>query len=129
MPDLLLSAARRRQSFIERVILKPHALTYPQFLALEASYLAGGSISIGDVADYCECSRGNMTGVVDRLFLDHLINRTESPQDRRVKELRLTDKGIQLIEQVMDDVYKHPKLAIPLPVQTLLVNLLPNEAE
>ena len=43
----------------------------------------------------------SVTGVVDRLVRDGLVTRQALPQDRRVKEIRLTARGRQRVDDVL----------------------------
>lgn len=42
------------------------------------------------------CDASNITGIIDRLTRSNLIQRKDSQQDRRIKMIQLTQKGIHL---------------------------------
>lgn len=42
------------------------------------------------------CDASNITGIIDRLTQNGLIVREDSQEDRRVKMIRLTEKGVHL---------------------------------
>jgi DNA-binding MarR family transcriptional regulator len=50
-------------------------------------------IAMGKVADVLHCDPSNVTGIVDRLVTQGLITRQEWPQDRRTKNIQLTNEG------------------------------------
>ncbi len=49
--------------------------------------------SMSDLADQMGCDASNITGLIDHLEADKLIERTTDLKDRRVKLIRLTNKG------------------------------------
>lgn len=53
------------------------------------------------------CDASNITGVVDKLYSLKLINRDESPTDRRVKILSLTNKGSELCQIILAELAEH----------------------
>ncbi|GAA6153451.1 MarR family winged helix-turn-helix transcriptional regulator [Pseudoteredinibacter isoporae] len=57
-------------------------------------------LPMGKVAEQLLASRGNITRLVDRMVNEHLIERSASPLDRRVIQIRITDKGLQLFEDM-----------------------------
>jgi DNA-binding MarR family transcriptional regulator len=88
--EIVIKAAKAAQLFIERKALNKFKLTYPRFLVLLA-LLENGQLTLGDIADDLGCSRGNLTGIVDRLERDGHVIRDRSKEDRRVVKARLVD--------------------------------------
>jgi DNA-binding MarR family transcriptional regulator len=70
-------------------------LTTPQYELLLAA-ATDPEITLGDLSDQLHCSRGNVTGIVDRLERDGWLVRERSLEDRRVIRVRLTEKGYQV---------------------------------
>ena len=68
----------------------------------------GAELPMSALAGSVGCDASNVTGIVDRLEARGLIERRDSPGDRRVKLIALTDEGAQLREQVMDRLYEPP---------------------
>ena len=52
------------------------------------------------LAERMQCDNSNITGIADRLEALGLIERRADPNDRRVKTLVLTPKGVELKAQV-----------------------------
>ncbi|GAA3000332.1 MarR family transcriptional regulator [Kitasatospora albolonga] len=52
------------------------------------------------------CDASNVTGIVDRLEGLGLAHREASAGDRRVKIVTITDKGLEVLEQVQRDMAK-----------------------
>ena len=68
----------------------------------------GVEIPMSQVAEQCGCDASNITGIVDRLESRGLIERRDSPRDRRVKLIALTDAGAEIHHQVLDRLYEPP---------------------
>ncbi len=69
-------------------------------------------VKIGDanskkLADILEVTPANVTGVIDRLIGQGLVQRVESPEDRRVTLLHATDKGKKLITNLEKTQIEH----------------------
>jgi MarR family 2-MHQ and catechol resistance regulon transcriptional repressor len=97
---LWIALARCYSTFAKAVSSKvaEYGLTTPQFGVLEALHHLG-PMSLGELADKLLVTGGNVTYVMDRLEEQALVSRWRSPDDRRVVEARLTDRGRELIEQ------------------------------
>jgi len=68
----------------------------------------GAELPMSALAGSVGCDASNVTGIVDRLEARGLIERRDSPADRRVKLIALTEEGARLREQVMDRLYEPP---------------------
>jgi DNA-binding MarR family transcriptional regulator len=64
-----------------------------------------GSCRMGTLADATQQSGGTLTGIVDRLIDDGLVERVRSVNDRRVIEVTLTAEGQTRVGQVLDARY------------------------
>jgi DNA-binding MarR family transcriptional regulator len=73
----------------------------PQLNTLMALYKMGG-IAISEIAGEMGVTNAAASQMVDRMVQDGLILRTEDPNDRRVKQINLTEKGKQLMREHMD---------------------------
>lgn len=94
---LLQTIADLVEKRCHRFLSRNYGLTMPQYqLLLAAMY--GGATTLGSLADQLNCSRGNLTGVADRLERDGWLVRERSTEDRRVVNIRLTEKGKKVWE-------------------------------
>ena len=75
----------------------------------------GVEVPMSRVAEQCGCDASNMTGIVDRMESRGLIERRDSPRDRRVKLIALTDEGAEIQAQVLDRLYEPPAAIAALP--------------
>lgn len=82
---------------LERYLLARHGLTLPQYQLLLAAARTEGA-TLGSLSEELDCSRGNITGIVDRLERDEWLRRERSQEDRRVVTVRLTKKGEKIHE-------------------------------
>ena len=62
--------------------------------------LRGGPLPLGDLAHNLDSSPRNITGLVDHLERDGLVERVPDPDDRRSVKARLTDAGRLRIEAI-----------------------------
>jgi len=75
-------------------------LTLPQMITLLAIH-DSGACRMGALADATQQSGGTLTGIVDRLIADRLVERVRSSDDRRVVEVALTPTGQERVRQVL----------------------------
>lgn len=86
----------------DKFLTTHYGLTTPQYQLLLAAVQNQG-LTLGDLSEHLNCSRGNVTGIVDRLERDEWLKRERSRDDRRVITVRLTHKGqkVREIEQAL----------------------------
>lgn len=96
-----IALARCYTTFSKAIAAKvqEYGLTTPQFGVLEALYHLG-PLSLGELADKLLVTGGNVTYVMDRLEAQGLVYRDRSPEDRRVIQAKLTDRGTELVREV-----------------------------
>ena len=82
-------------------LMRPEiGLTMPQMVTLLAIH-DSGTCRMGALADATLQSGGTLTGIVDRLIADGLVERVRSTGDRRVVEVALTPAGQARVRQVI----------------------------
>ena len=81
-------------------------LTAVQFKSLLYIVKTGNATS-KKLSDILEVTPANVTGVIDRLILQGLVQREENPEDRRVTLLQATDKGKKLIANLEENKLEH----------------------
>ncbi len=100
-PDQILPLLQTISDLVEkrchRFLSRRFNLTMPQYLLLLAA-MYGDATTLGGLAEELNCSRGNLTGVADRLERDGWLVRERSTEDRRVVNIRLTEKGTKVWE-------------------------------
>jgi DNA-binding MarR family transcriptional regulator len=64
------------------------------------------NIGLGELAEYLRLTNSTVSGVIDRLVHNGLVNRVTSPQDRRAISLQLTESGRnKLTELILSSVF------------------------
>src|SRR3990172_5561753 len=91
--DLLTKEADR--------LLRGFNLTGSQFdVLMLLRYQAGPEgISQTELSRMLLVNRANVTGLVDRMERNGLLTRWSHPSDRRVRMIRMTRKGVRLLDQ------------------------------
>jgi DNA-binding MarR family transcriptional regulator len=100
--QLLMSSRPGRDRVLEKLGLTPN-----DSKAL-ASLQGGGARPIGALAREWSTDPSNATWVVDRLEKLKLAERRPSPDDRRVKLVRLTKKGARVQREIMSAFLEPP---------------------
>lgn len=60
------------------------------------------SVPMKSLSTFMSCDPSNVTPIVEQLVHEGLVNRKESPTDRRVKTVTLTDKGLDLRDKFLE---------------------------
>jgi MarR family 2-MHQ and catechol resistance regulon transcriptional repressor len=76
-----------------------YGLTSAEFGVLEAVY-RNGPMALGEIQGELLVSSGGITYLVDRLERRGIVKRRAAPEDRRVRRVELTRKGMQLIQEI-----------------------------
>jgi DNA-binding MarR family transcriptional regulator len=113
----LLTLAQGAQQRALDVGLRPLGLSRVQMGVLQGASQDG--VVMSELAGKLACHVSNLTGVVDRMERDGLVERVRSSRDRRAVFVRLTELGQQRRSQL--------QRALPLLQQTLSQGLSANE--
>lgn len=73
-----------------------------QQLRVVVSLGIDGPASGQDLAGKLRVALGTVTGIVDRLVAQGMVERGEDPQDRRVRRVRLSPAGVELVDKLLD---------------------------
>ena len=77
-------------------------LSMPQFGILMQLYHRG-QCGMSAITDRMEVSNAAASQLVERLVQNGLLERSEDPNDRRAKQIALTDKGRKFIEESISE--------------------------
>ena len=94
---LIYLTAQDIKNFAEKV-LSPYGLTLEQFHLLKNMSRENG-LSQRELGELVNKSPANITRILDRLEAKSLINRRNSPDDRRSSQVLLTQEGHALVRQ------------------------------
>lgn len=87
-----MGKASRKMNKVYREKLARFGLTQPQFFLLTALY-EEDDILISVLAEKVAMDKSALTGLLDRLERDGLVQREASSQDRRITKVKLTPKS------------------------------------
>lgn len=98
--DIVRQITWQSQKQLTQTLARPEMdLTMPQLITLTAIR----TLRICRMSDLAECthqSAGTLTGIVDRLIDDDLVERVRDLDDRRVVHVRLTRSGEERLQRV-----------------------------
>lgn len=88
--------------------IAPYGLTKAAFgVLMILSRSETKSCKQNEISQLMLVSRANITGLVDSLDRQGLVERTSDPKDRRVNMVRILPKGEKLIEDLLPGYYKY----------------------
>lgn len=84
--------------------IKAHGLTEPQYNVLRVlrGFRSERPISINFIKERMLDKSSDVSRIVDNLLEKGLIIRNESPEDRRQKEIDITEKGLALLSEMIE---------------------------
>jgi DNA-binding MarR family transcriptional regulator len=105
-------------------------ITLPRFDVLAQLDRARDGLTMSELSDHLMVSNGNITGLVDRLVSEGLIDRGPAPDDRRRSRVKLTPAGKRAFDAMtpthegwIDDLFAGLSRAEMAELLTLLAKL------
>ncbi len=95
----LLQPADARGAADDRAALEPHAAAVRR--ARRARACRAGGFTFVELSRLLLVTSGNLTGIVDRLEQQRLVERRPDAKDRRVIRVALTEKGRRVTDEVL----------------------------
>ena len=93
MRQLLLRASRIIEAELRERLVKEFDTTLPRFDVMAALYRTPHGMLMSDLSRFLLVSNGNVTGIVDRLVSEGLLQRGQRNGDRRTSIVQLTRTG------------------------------------
>ncbi len=84
---------------ITKEVAKRASLTGPQLTVVKILEQIG-DLSLSELSDRIRAQNSTVTGIIDRMEREGLVDRVRSTEDRRVVRIRLTKKGFALAREV-----------------------------
>jgi DNA-binding MarR family transcriptional regulator len=89
----LFSCKTLVENEIRRRLRDHFDITLPRFDLMAQLDKAPGGMKLGELSQRLMVSNGNITGLVDRLLAQGLLDRQPAPNDRRAQLVKLTPEG------------------------------------
>ena len=96
----MLRLTRAIESELRENLRTQFGATLPRFDVMAALYRFPDGMILSELSRYLMVSNGNVTGIVNRLVGDRLVERTLRDGDRRTSVVRLTDRGVKDFESM-----------------------------
>jgi DNA-binding MarR family transcriptional regulator len=84
---------------ITKELARRAELTGPQLTVVKMLESLGG-LSLSDLSDRIRAQNSTVTGIVDRMEREGLVVRARSTEDKRVVNIRLTEKGERIAREI-----------------------------
>lgn len=94
----LLTCANMIEQGVRRGLREAFEITLPRFDLLAQLDRAPEGLTMGELSRRLMVTNGNVTGLIDRLVGEGLVERRPSPSDRRAHMVRLTAAGKQAFD-------------------------------
>ncbi len=85
---------------IGQTVLKPYNISEQQYNILRILKGAGKEMMVNTVRDRMVQKSPNITRLMDKMCDKKIIERTRCESDRRVVFVKITEKGLQLLERI-----------------------------
>lgn len=89
----ILKVSRRIEGELRERLRTEFGSTLPRFDVMAALDRAGDGLRMSELSGVLKVSNGNVTGIIDRLVTDGLVERLAVEGDRRAMTVRLTRLG------------------------------------
>ncbi|MBQ9327281.1 MAG: MarR family transcriptional regulator [Solobacterium sp.] len=96
-----LYACARKITSLYTPMFKPLGLTYTQYIVFLALW-EHDNVPVSDLCHRLYLDSGTLTPLLKKMEQEGYLTRTRSKEDERVVNIRLTEKGIALKDQVQD---------------------------
>ncbi|KZL05037.1 HTH-type transcriptional regulator MhqR [Pseudovibrio axinellae] len=95
----MLKAVRTVESALRERLRKHFEMTLPRFDVMATLYAVPEGLRMTELSEQLVVSSGNVTGIVEKLVEDGLVERQSMENDRRAHLVKTTDKGRKLMEE------------------------------
>jgi len=96
----LLACTGQMERRVRRGFREDFDFTLPRFDVLAQLDRNPDGMSMGGLSEQLMVSAGNITGLIDRLRKDGLVDRVADPRDRRTQRVGLTPAGKELFSRL-----------------------------
>jgi len=96
----ILKVSRRVESELREKLRSEFGSTLPRFDVMAALDRSEDGLRMSDLSGVLKVSNGNVTGIIDRLVADGLVERLAVEGDRRAMAVRLTEAGMDAFREL-----------------------------
>jgi DNA-binding MarR family transcriptional regulator len=98
--SLLIIRSSLKGKYVIAGIAEAHNITLMQAMTL-CLLEPDRSVPMKSLAEFITCDPSNVTGIVEQLVVEGLVERKEAVHDRRIKTITLTKKGLALRDKFL----------------------------
>lgn len=98
----LLKATRHVESTLRERLRRDFDTTLPRFDVMAMLHKSGDGLKMSQLSGQLMVSNGNVTGIIDRLVGDGMVERVPIKGDRRATLVRLTPEGRALFARMAE---------------------------
>ena len=99
----IVSCSQMVEQEIRAMLRDRFDMTIPRFELLAALDRVPDGLSMGELSSWLMVTKGNVTGIAERLSEDGLIKRSPTPTDRRSFIVTLTPEGKKLFKEMENE--------------------------
>lgn len=96
----LVACTQMVEQEIRVMLREKYAMTLPRFELLAALDRVPDGLTMGELSRWLMVTKGNITGIAERLSEDGFIKRQPTPTDRRSFVVTLTPRGRKLFKEM-----------------------------
>lgn len=93
-------------------VSRPYGLTATQMILIDFLSLSKVAVSQKDIEKEFNIKSSTVTVQIDRMVAKGLVQRCPSSTDKRIKKITLTNKGIDLSEDIKDIINENDNLIL-----------------
>ena len=97
----LLSCANQIEQDVRQELRSKFGMTLPRFDLLSQLERAPDGLTMGELSRRLMVTSGNVTGLIDRLVAEGLVQRAPMPNDRRAHIVKLTPDGLAAFRAIL----------------------------
>ncbi len=97
----LLSCTNRIERSVRQELRDSFDVTWPCFDLMSQLERASAGLTMEELSRRLMVTGGNVTGLIDRLVAEGLVQRSPMPNDRRANLVRLTEAGLVAFREML----------------------------
>lgn len=99
----MLRCTRMIENQIRRQLRESFETTLPRFDVMAQLQRKPNGLRMGEISKSLLVTSGNITGIIDQLEKENLVERSSDPNDRRAFQVKLTKDGIATFDEMAEE--------------------------